>query len=73
MNLILVIFGVPTKIIVDIASYFLLEKISMFYYENGITLAHTSNYFPQGNGQAELSNKNLVSIMKKLVSDNGKD
>lgn len=45
----------------------------MFFYEYGIMLAHDSNYFPQGNVQVKSSNKDLVLIMKKLVSDNGKD
>ncbi|KAH9325740.1 hypothetical protein KI387_005918, partial [Taxus chinensis] len=35
-----------------------------------ITLAHASDYYPQGNGQAESSNKNLVSIIRKLVESN---
>jgi transposase InsO family protein len=73
MNHIIVRFGIPMKIVSDNASYFSSEEISMFCYDHGITLAHASDYFPQGNGQAESSNKNLISIMKKLVSDNGKD
>ncbi|XP_059070656.1 uncharacterized protein LOC131860285 [Cryptomeria japonica] len=67
---ILVHFGVPQKIVVDNASYLSSEELTMFCYEHQITLSHSSDYFPQGNGLAELSNKNLVAIMKKLVDDN---
>lgn len=45
----------------------------MFCYDHGISLAHSPNYYPQGNGQAESSNKNLINIMKKLVSEDLKD
>ncbi|XP_057833824.1 uncharacterized protein LOC131044505 [Cryptomeria japonica] len=45
----------------------------MFFYEHQITLSHYSDYFPQGNGLAESSNKNLVAIMKKLVDDNAQN
>jgi hypothetical protein len=33
-------------------------------------LSHSSNYYPQGNGLAESSNKNLITILKKTVGDN---
>ncbi|KAH9328862.1 hypothetical protein KI387_000970, partial [Taxus chinensis] len=33
-------------------------------------LAHASNYYPQGNGQAGSSNENLVTIIRKLVDEN---
>ncbi|XP_057853361.1 uncharacterized protein LOC131063526 [Cryptomeria japonica] len=70
---ILVHFGVPQKIVADNASYFSFEELTMFYYEHQITLSHSSDYFPQGNGLAESSNKNLVAIMKKLVDDNAQN
>ena len=43
-------FGVPQKIVLDNATYFSSEEISLFCYEHGISLAHSSDYFPQGNG-----------------------
>ena len=63
-------FRVPQKIVSDNATYFSSEEISLFCYEHGVLLAHSSDYFPQGNGQAESSNKNLVAIIKKLVANN---
>lgn len=73
MEHIFVRFGVPKKIVSNNATYFFSEEISLFYYEHGVSLAHSSDYFPQGNGQAESSNKNLVAITKKLVFDNSLD
>lgn len=69
-NKILVRFGVPQRIVTDNASYFTSRELMMFYYDHGISLVHSSNYYPQGNGQAKSSNKNLVNIMKKLVDEN---
>ncbi|XP_059078205.1 uncharacterized protein LOC131043644 [Cryptomeria japonica] len=40
-----------------------------FCFDYGITLSHSSDYYPQGNGQAESSNKNLVTIIRKLVDE----
>ncbi|XP_059066714.1 uncharacterized protein LOC131857940 [Cryptomeria japonica] len=55
------------------ATNFSSAKISLFCYDHGISLSHSSDYYPQGNGQAESNNKNLINIMKKLVSENFKD
>ncbi|KAH9315846.1 hypothetical protein KI387_024473, partial [Taxus chinensis] len=59
-------FGVPHKIVADNASNFSSHELTEFCYGFGITLAHSSDYYPQGNGQAESSNKNLVTIIRKL-------
>lgn len=70
---IIVCFGVPQKIVTNNAMNFSSTEISMFCYDHGISLAHSSDYYPQGNGQAKSNNKNLINIMKKLVSENSKD
>ncbi|XP_059077950.1 uncharacterized protein LOC131876542 [Cryptomeria japonica] len=70
---ILVRFGVPQKIMADNAANFSSAEISLFCYDHGISLTYSSDYYPQGNDQVELSNKNLINIMKKLVSENFKD
>eukprot|EP00253_Pinus_taeda_P034527 PITA_34527 len=36
----------------------------------GIILSHSSNYYPRCNGLAESSNKNVITIIKKIVGDN---
>ena len=37
-----------------------------------VILNHSTDYYPQGNGLAESSNKILVIIIKKLLEDNKK-
>ena len=73
MDHIFVRFGVPQKIVSDNATYFSSREISLFFYEHGVSLAHSLDYFPKGNGQENYSNKNLVAIIKKLVFDNSQD
>ena len=59
---ILVRFGVPNKIVTDNATDFSSQEISAFCYQYGIILSHSSNYFAQGNDQAESSNKKLCPL-----------
>ncbi|XP_059070529.1 uncharacterized protein LOC131860171 [Cryptomeria japonica] len=40
-----------------------------FCFDYGITLSHSFDYYPQGNGQVESSNKNLVTIIRKLFDE----
>jgi transposase InsO family protein len=35
-----------------------------------IKLVHSTPYYPQGNGLAESSNKSLIRIIKKLLTEN---
>jgi hypothetical protein len=65
-------FGVPSKITKDNAKAFCSSKMSSFCFKYGIILSHASDYYPQGNGQAESSNKNLMTIVKKIVGENKK-
>lgn len=46
-----------------------IELVS-FCSQYNITLAHLANYYPQGNGVAESSNKNLIRIIRKIVGNN---
>jgi transposase InsO family protein len=65
-------FGVPSKIVTDNAKAFCSAEMSSFCFKYGIILSHASDYYPQGNGQAESSNKNLMTIVKKIVGENKK-
>jgi transposase InsO family protein len=40
--------------------------------EYGIKHTHSTTYYPQSNGLAESSNKNMVKIIKKNLEDNKK-
>lgn len=65
-------FGVPAKITTDNAKAFSSAKNYAFCFEYGIVLSHSSNYYPQGNGLAESSNKNLMTILKRTVGENNR-
>lgn len=66
-------FRVPTKIIIDNVEAFSFIELSTFCCGCGFALSHSSNYYPQGNGLEEWSNKNLMTIIKKRVGDNKKN
>jgi len=46
-----------------------MEMVSFFQKYN-IVLGHSTAYYPQGNGLAESSNKILITIIKKVLSEN---
>ena len=71
-NNILSRFGYPQKLITDNATTFKSKRMIDFCNKYHITLGHSTTYYPQGNGLAELSNKILVNIIKKLLEDNKK-
>ena len=51
----LVRFGVPIKLVMDNGSYFSSIEINDFFFEYGITVGHSFDYFPQGNGKQSLA------------------
>jgi ribonuclease HI len=63
-------FGCPSKIVTDNASPFRSEPLVKFCEQFGISLTHSTPYYPQGNGLAESSNKSLIKLIKKLLEDN---
>ncbi|KAH9309108.1 hypothetical protein KI387_037019, partial [Taxus chinensis] len=60
-------FGVPFTVISDNVMAFLGMKISEWVVKNGVYLKTSSNYYPQGNGLAKSSNKNLIRIIKRTM------
>ena len=65
-------FGIPAKTTTDNVEAFRSLEFTSFCFKYGIILSHSSNYYPQGNGPVESSNKNLMTIIKKIVGDNKK-
>lgn len=63
-------FGTPDSIIFDNALEFIGLKVSYWLVKHNIYLNTSSNYYPQGNGQADSTNKNLIKIIKKTIQDN---
>lgn len=53
-------FGTPLTLFFDNASYFSSFALSQFSLDRGIKIRYSSNYYPQGNGLDESTNKNLI-------------
>lgn len=65
-------FGAPSTIISNNAKAFVGSQISLWVFQHDVFLKISSNYYPQGNGLAESSNKNLIRIIKRTLKDNQK-
>ena len=63
-------FGIPISLVFDNATYFYSIRLTAFANETGIKLHYSTNYYPQGNGLAEYTNKNLIRILKKTIIEN---
>jgi hypothetical protein len=63
-------FGVPSVLVFDNAAYISSTLLMEFSLDKGIIIKYSANYYPWGNGVAESTNKNLVRILKKTVTDN---
>lgn len=62
-------FGVPAKLVMDNDMSFRSEEFVTFCTSHGIVMSYSSPYHPQGNGQAESSNKSLLNIIKKILEE----
>jgi hypothetical protein len=62
-------FGIPLEIIMDNGPAFISAKLTQFLANLGVKHFTSSAYFPQGNGQAKSTNKNMVRIIKRLIED----
>ena len=58
-------FGVPRTLISDNGLQFDSKAFRRYYCELGITNRYSTPAYPQGNGQAEASNKVIVNGLKK--------
>jgi hypothetical protein len=63
-------FGVPYVMVFYNPTYFSSTLLTEFSLDKGIIIRYSANYYPQGNGVEESTNKNLVRILKKMVVDN---
>jgi len=63
-------FGVPNKFITNNGSIVIGSKFIEFCGQYGIIMGQYSNYYPQGNGLVESTNKTLVQRLKKTVDRN---
>jgi transposase InsO family protein len=65
-------FGCPQKIVTDNAQDFKSMALVSFCQKYNIVLGHSTTYYPQGNGLVESSNKSLITIIKKVLTENKK-
>eukprot|EP00253_Pinus_taeda_P016194 PITA_16194 len=63
-------FGVPNALIFDNASYLSGNVMFEFAIKRGFKLKYSATYYPQGNGLAESTNKNLLKIIKQTIEQN---
>jgi hypothetical protein len=60
-------FGVPSVLVFDNEAYFSSTLLTEFSLDKGIIIMYFANYYLQGNGVEESTNKNIVRISKKMV------
>lgn len=63
-------FGIPQTINFNNAKYFLGSIISYWALRLGIYLKNSSNYYSQGNGLEESTNKKLIRTIKRTMDVN---
>jgi hypothetical protein len=62
-------FGLPLEIITDNGTLFISSNMTQFLAKLWFKNFTSSSYYPQGNGQAESTNNNMVRIIKRLIED----
>ncbi|XP_031101912.1 uncharacterized protein LOC116005814 [Ipomoea triloba] len=66
-------FGMPRSIISDRGTHFWNRMVEELMKKYDVTHRISTGYHPQCNGQAEISNKEIKSILEKTVNPNRKD
>ncbi|XP_042432730.1 uncharacterized protein LOC122019318 [Zingiber officinale] len=66
-------FGVPKAIISDQGSHFCNRHMKALLHKYGVTHKVSTSYHPQTNGQVEVSNREVKSILEKTVRPDRKD
>jgi transposase InsO family protein len=65
-------FGIPQTLITDQGTYFMSKEVREFAELYKIKLLNSYPYYAQANGQDESSNRTLINLIKKKISDNPK-
>ncbi|XP_040960165.1 uncharacterized protein K02A2.6-like [Gossypium hirsutum] len=66
-------YGTPRALISDRGTHFCNKLVSALMEKYGVTQRIATAYYPQTNGQAEVSNREIKSILEKTVKPNRKD
>ncbi|XP_050387601.1 uncharacterized protein LOC126803914 [Argentina anserina] len=63
-------YGIPKCLVADRGVGFMAEKTQKFLADYGIKFLHSSPYYAQSNGQAEVSNWVIMFILKRMLDAN---
>ena len=66
-------FGTPRALITDNGTHFCNKMIDKVLQKYGVRHRTSLTYHPQSNGQAEVSNRKIKSILEKTVNKSRKD
>ena len=66
-------FGIPRALISDQGTHFCNRTVKTFLRKYNVTHKVSTAYHPQTNGQAEVSNREIKSILEKMVNPSRKD
>ncbi|XP_071917221.1 uncharacterized protein [Coffea arabica] len=66
-------FGMPRAIVSDRGTHFCNKTIAAIFRRYGVLHKVSTSYHPQTNGQAETSNREIKSILEKMVRPDRKD
>ena len=66
-------FGTPRALITDGGTHFCNNLVDKFLQKYGVRHHTLLTYHPQANGQAEVSNREIKSILEKTVNSSRKD
>ncbi|CAM8913900.1 unnamed protein product [Rhodiola kirilowii] len=66
-------YGVPKAVISDQGSHFCNRSVASVFKHFGVIHRVSTAYHPQTNGQAEVSNREIKSILEKMVKPSRKD
>ncbi|KAK9914409.1 hypothetical protein M0R45_038190 [Rubus argutus] len=66
-------FGIPECLVADRGAAFMAAEVNNLMTDFGIQFLHSTPYYAQSNGQAEASNKVIITILKKMLADNARD
>jgi hypothetical protein len=58
-------FGIPESLVFDNDKYISSLKLTEYALDKNINIKYSSSYYPQGNGLAKSTNKNMIKILKK--------
>jgi hypothetical protein len=65
-------FGIPHTFTIDQEAFFMSKEVREFAELYRIKLLNSSRYYAQANGHVDSSNRTLISLIKKKISDHPK-